>query len=166
MANEELVEQQNEAIEDHGVILSPEEQAQEIDEVDQLLKDINEGDYKPEDLEAEFYERHRDMVISIKNTEKLPLRGLWRACINIMLGPFAPANYRPRNEYERKLVYHFQKCVDARQMMQLRVEMERAELAMKKATEDEIKIKEQSDAMITTEGKEFLENLPVIETKE
>ena len=169
MANEEVAKIQfengseihvNSEAEENTIDLSPEEQAVEIDEVDQLLRDMNDSEHSPEDVAAAFFQRHVNVLKSLVTSKQLSLRGLRRVFINVALGPYSPTGYNPANEVERKLVYHFQKCVDARQMMQLGVEMARAEQAIKKAKADEEKIKTQNEAMITPEGKEFLENLP------
>lgn len=91
------------------------------------LKDIDK--HNPEDIAAVFFQRHESEYVKYVNT--LSNRGLKRLCMHLALGPLANKDYKMKDNNEKHAAYIGNELVMERVLMQLSVEVQKAEEAQK-----------------------------------
>lgn len=122
-------------------------------QTEQIVKEqiVDQNPHGPEDIAAVFFQRHTPVFINAVN--KLSFRQLKRVLINLTLGPLAPREYLPSKEIEKHAAYIGNELIFERVIMQLHVEMQRAQEAENKTLTSE----ENSNKMETSNNNSLKE---------
>lgn len=141
MANEELVQQQNESQEDK--------------ELDQLLENAE----KPaeEDFLAAFYEKHGRTLQALIN--QLGKNALKRIIIYTYMGEFSPKAYQPKNKIEADAAFQFNEGVFKRVLLRMEQEYKAIEAAELKEKQDLEEIEKLNQEAMTPEAKAEMQRL-------
>lgn len=106
--------------------------------------------HTPADIAAAFFDKNKRLLKTKLST--LSQRQLKRVLFNAAAYPFTDAEYKPRTEEEKSVIYLLSEMMLNKAIMQLQFEMERAEKASNKEQEEKSK---EARELLTTQAQEL-----------